>query len=338
MAPGLPGAWWNTNPDPCEYALHAPIQHYIRLLRISYEVIKSLEPDDYVCTGGIGFPSFLDILCRQTDNPAGGTLTPQYPLNGGAYFDVVSYHTYPHIDGAVREWSDKLNGFAYYRHSDRASDGVFKKKQAFEQVLNKFGYNGLKYPQKHFIITESNIPRLAVGEFMGSERAQANFLMKCLIKAQKNKLLQFHVYSVSELTTEKDLRNEFDVMGLFSKMEHQTKEQVQIFESGIAYRSTADILRGWFYSTEETEKLHLPAHIEGAAFSHPTTQKLIYCLWAKTQEDQSEKAEATYSFPNNLNIAYLEKQDWQFSTTKQVQTIGSQQIKLNGTPAFFKPK
>ena len=336
LAPGLPGSWWNTNPDPCEYALHAPIQHYIRMLRISYEVIKKSDSTAYVCTGGIGFPSFLDAICRQTDNPNGGGVTSQYPLKGGAYFDVVSYHSYPHIDGSVREWSDKINGCAYYRHSDRAVSGVFKLKENFETVLKKHGYDGTKYPNKPFIITECNVPAKQYGDFMGSYDAQRNFLMKSLIKSQVNGLLQFHVYSVGELTGFDDSKSEFDLMGLYSKMENVSKDKIIIQESGIAYATTADLLRGYHYDAFDTKTLNLPADVDGAAFKNDLTGDLIYCLWAKTHKDRSEEAEAIYSLPNEFNVAHVQRRLWNYSQTYDVQILSSKYIKLTATPAFFR--
>lgn len=335
MAPGLPGAWWNTNPDPCEYALHAPVQHYIRMLRISYEVIKKIDSTAYVCTGGIGYPSFLDILCRQTDNPNGGSVTPQYPLKGGAYFDVLSYHSYPHIDGSVREWSNKLNGFAYYRHSDRAVEGIFKLKDNFETVLKKHGYDGEKYPNKPFIITECNIPAKEVDEFMGSYATQRNFLMKALIKSQVNGLLQFHVYSVGELQEFDKTKNEFDLMGLYSKLENTPKEKVKMHESGIAYATTANILRGYRYDSTETKKLSLQAEADGGVFKNDVTGDLIYCLWAKTTKDRSEEVEAIFSFPTSFNMTHVQKRTWNYSETGDVQILNSKFVKLTATPAFF---
>ncbi len=333
---GLPGSWWNTNPDPCEYALHAPVQQYIRMLRISYEVIKKVDSTAYVCTGGIGFPSFLDVICRQTDNPDGGSVTPQYPLKGGAYFDVLSYHAYPHIDGSVREWSDKLNGFAQYRHSDRAVEGIFKQKAGLETVLQKHGYNGIKYPNKPFIITECNIPAKEVGEFMGSYVAQRNFLIKSLIKSQMNGILQFHVYSVGELQEFDKTKNEFDLMGLYSKLENVTMDKVKMQESGIGYTTTSDILRGYAYDSIETKKLNLPPEADGGAFRNKAGNDIIYCLWAKTNKDRSEEAELTYSFPSTLNMEHVQRRLWNFSQTYDVQILSAKYVKLTGAPSFFR--
>ena len=334
MAPGLPGAWWNTNPDPCEYALHAPVQHYIRLLRISYEVIKSIDPNAYVCTGGIGFPSFLDIILRQTDNPVDGSVTPQYPLKGGAYFDVLSFHSYPHIDGSVREWSNAINGFQYFRHSDRAVAGIYNRKKAFEEVLKKFGYEGNPFPQKHFIITECNIPAKAVGEFMGSYEAQRNFIVKAAIKAQEQGLLQFHVYSLGELTLEKDVRNEFDMMGLYQKLEGTKPYTSALTPTGIAYHSVSKILYGYNFDAVETQKLNLPKEVDGAAFKHPKTTAIIYCLWAKTQADNSEIATAYYTFPTPLSITGFSVKYWDYAKTLKVEKMTTKNIKLTGSPIF----
>ena len=338
MAPGLPGAWWNTNPDPCEYALHAPVQHYIRLMRISYEVIKSVDPDAYVCTGGIGFPSFLDVILRQTDNPSDGSVTPQYPLKGGAYFDVLSYHSYPHIDNSVREWSDKISGFQYSRHSDKAVSGIFKRKTAFDEVLNKFGYNNSKFPKKHFMITECNIPAKAVGEFMGSYEAQRNFITKAAVKSQEQGLLQFHVYSLGELTLEKDTRNEFDLMGLYQKLEGEKVYTSPLTPTGVAYHTISKILYGYKYDAVETQKLKLPLEIDGAAFKNPQTNALIYCLWAKTMKDQSEQAAAMYSFSDALNLKQVSMMQWDFSQTLKTEVISSKNIKLTASPLFFMRK
>lgn len=74
---------------------------YIRTLRISYEVIKSVDPDALVAVGGLGWPSFLDVICRYTDEPfEGGEEPDRYPLKGGAYFDCMSFDSYPHLDNS----------------------------------------------------------------------------------------------------------------------------------------------------------------------------------------------------------------------------------------------
>ena len=139
LPPGAEGNWWENNPDPCDYKLRAPIFHYVRTLRISYEVIKTLDPDAYITVAGTGFPSFLDAILRNTDNPVDGSVTEEYPLQGGAYFDVMGFHSYPHLDGSLREWSNDIFDFIYYRHSDAAAEGILRRQQNFQTVLDNYG-------------------------------------------------------------------------------------------------------------------------------------------------------------------------------------------------------
>ena len=97
-------------------------------------MIKSVDPDAYVTVAGTGFPSFLDAILRNTDNPEDGSVTAEYPLGGGAYFDVMGFHSYPAIDGSLREWNNDIPGFEYYRHSDAAAEGIVKRQAKFQSV------------------------------------------------------------------------------------------------------------------------------------------------------------------------------------------------------------
>ena len=55
--------WGTTNPNPCDLSsLLAPIQRYVRMLRITYEVVKSVDSEAFICVGGIGYVSFLEAI------------------------------------------------------------------------------------------------------------------------------------------------------------------------------------------------------------------------------------------------------------------------------------
>ena len=334
---GIAGSWWTTNPDPCDYALHAPVQCYIRMLRISYEVIKNFDPKGLVAVGGIGYPSFLDVLLRQTDNPKDGTITKEYPNRGGAYFDVLSYHSYPHIDNSVRAWSDKINGFEYFRHSDKAVQGVIQKKLNFEAVLNNYGFNDVRLPKKHFIITECNIPAIAKGEFMGGLEVQRNFIMKALLRCQEQNILQFHVYSLSELKSDNEASSEFDKMGLYKPIYYTPEDKTLFTLAGLGYQSTALILKGFAYSVTETKKLNVNpnSNVVGLAFKKFSSDEIIYALWAATSIDQSEFAQAEFSFSDSLRLKSLKRYDWEYAQTLESQTVDSKFIQLTGVPQFF---
>lgn len=334
---GIAGSWWTTNPIPCDYALHAPVQCYIRMLRISYEVIKNFDPDGLIAVGGIGYPSFLDVLLRQTDNPKDGTITKEYPNRGGAYFDVLSYHSYPHIDNSVRAWSDKINGFEYFRHSDRAVQGVIQKKLNFEAVLNNYGFNDVRLPKKHFIITECNIPAIAKGEYMGGLEVQRNFIMKALLRCQEQNILQFHVYSLSELKSDKEASSEFDKMGLYKPIYYTPEDKTLFTLAGLGYQSTALILKGFAYSVTETKKLNVNpnSNVVGLAFKKFSSDEIIYALWAATSIDKSEFAQAEFSFSDSLRLKSLKRYDWDYAQTLESQTVDSKFIQLTGVPQFF---
>ena len=334
LPPGSPGNWWENNPDPCDYKLRAPIFHYIRILRISYEVIKTLSPEDYVVLSGTGYPSFLDAILRNTDNPADGSMTAGYPLGGGAYFDVMGYHSYPHFDGAMREWSNEIGGWLYYRHSDAAARGIKRSKDIYNEVLNDYGYNGLEYPSKLWTITECNLPRKAFGEFAGSSEIQKNFIIKSFVACVQNDISQFHIYKIAEETGFEEATGSFDLMGIYQKMDQSHGFNQSINEEGIAYKTSTDILFGKTYDEVKTQSLLLPDGVEGAAFKDEF-ENYTYVIWAETNIDQSESASAIYSFPASFGITQLLKREWNYGATNQSAWVSPQEISLTATPIFL---
>lgn len=330
---GAPGNWWDNNPEPCDYKLRAPIFTYIRMLRITYEVVKKLDSSAYVVTSGLGYPSFLDALLRNTDNPDGGKVSFQYPLKGGAYFEGIGYHAYPHFDDALRVFNNTKNDFDYFRHSDRAAADPARIKNQFQEVLTKYGYNGAKYPNKLWLITECHLPRKEFGQFIGSSEAQKNFMPKAYINCIKNGILQFHVFKIAEETDFNTATYEFDVMGLYKKIHYTNKLQPELTEGGLSYRTTSQILFGLQYDSVKTKEMQMPSNIDGAAFKD---EKGVYTfvLWAKTNQDKSENALATYSFPSNFKFKLIKRQ-WDFSKTQQLSSVLPSNIALTATPVFL---
>lgn len=331
---GAPGNWWENNPEPCDYKLRAPIFTYVRMLRITYEVVKTLDPSAYVVTSGVGYPSFLDAILRNTDNPDGGKVTPQYPLKGGAYFEGIGYHAYPHFDDALRAFNNQRNDFDYFRHSDMAATDPARIKNQFQDVLKNYGYNGAKYPDKLWLITECHLPRKEFGQFIGSSEAQKNFMPKAYVNCVKNNILQFHVFKIAEETDFNTATYEFDVMGLYNKIHYSNKLQPEITDAGISYRTTSQILFGLKYDSVKTKAMQLPSNIDGGAFKDEKGV-FTYILWAKTTKDKVETVAGTYSFPSSFNMANYIKRDWDFSKTRSLSTISASNIALTGTPIFL---
>ncbi len=331
---GAPGNWWDNDPDPCDYKLRAPIQHFVRLLRISYDVIKTLDPDAYVTLSGIGYPSFLDAVLRNTDNPSDGSITSEYPYGGGAYFDVLGFHSYPHFDGSVKVWSDSLNGFLYTRHSDDAAAGLTKQKNTFEAVLHDYGYDGITHPAKEWIVTECNIPRKEFGDFIGTELTQRNFVMKAYVESVMSDILQLHLYRLGEEGTWDEALGEFELMGLYQKLETADVYHPQPVEAAIGYKTTSDLLFELTYDPVRTAELNLPATVKGAAF-YNQEGKYTYVLWAKTLIDRSEVAAATYSLPNTFDQGQYWLRRWDYSQSFDHQLVNGQAIELDATPLFL---
>ncbi len=338
LLPGQPGNWWENNPDPCDYKLRAPIHQYIRTLRIAYEVLKTADPDAYVLCGGVGYPSFLDAILRNTDNPADGSVTPDFPKKGGAYFDVLGFHAYPHFDASTQQFNDVTQQFDYFRHSDGAADGIGVVKKRFEKVLTDRGYDGTTHPKKLWTITESNIPRKPFAFPLGSAEAQRNYVIKAWVECLREGFLQNHVYAFSEEAEFDKATSEFDLMGLYKKLDFNDLYHQRVNDEGVALRSANLILFGKKFDAARTASLNLPPSVGGAAVKDDAGN-FTYVLWAKTKTDLSEAATAFFTFPNGLVAGELLRREWDFSRSQITQTASPLgPIQLTAAPVFFSEK
>lgn len=309
--------WANTDPDPCDLdGFYAPVQSYVRMLRITYEVVKKLDPTDLVCLGGIGYEGFLDAIMRNTDNPAKGAVTNTYPQKGGEWFDCVSYHIYP----MYYLGSDKKN-------SDAAAKAIADHKNNLETVLKKYQYGG----KKSYIVTECNIPRKALNNYIGSDEAQKNFMIKAAVIAQKSGIKGLYIYGAAESETLSGATDPYQVMGLYQKMP-AAPYKVTINSSGISWRTASRLLGNRHYDKARTEAMQLPSNADGAAFYSTSDKNYIYVLWAKSYGN-NETASASYSFPALFNIASATQYSWD-----EVKSQGNNNdFKLTGSPIFIKP-
>lgn len=328
--PGDTGNWWDNDPEPCDLVnLKAPVQSYVRMLRITYEVVKSVQPDAFVCIGGIGYASFMDAVLRNTDNPDGGKVTTTYPQKGGAWFDCVSFHIYPmyYLD----KWNNSIGKMEYFRTSDAAAQTIADRKDKLQELIYKYGY-GNQYPDKEFIITECNIPRKSFENMIGSDEAQKNFLIKAAIACQKSDIKALHVYGSYEGTTESAATSPYHLMGLYKYLPEKPYNAIEN-NSGIAWRTTKRLLGERKYDDSETLQLGLPSEVDGGAFYSDSDKDYIYVLWAKSPGD-NEQSSFTYSFPSTWNINEMIYYDWNEKTSTQKGNT----IKLTQSPLFIKAK
>ncbi|MFC3198055.1 hypothetical protein ACFOET_10585 [Parapedobacter deserti] len=312
-------SWTQSDPDPCDLPnFAAPIQSYVRMLRITYEIVKHLDEDGMVCVGGLGYPSFLDAILRNTDNPSGGGVNADYPKKGGEWFDCLSYHVYP----------------MYYlgsnHNSDAAAASVVNHKNDFQAVLDHYAYDGKTHPKKAFIVTESNIPRKALNGYIGGDEVQRNFLIKAAIRAQKAGISGLYIYSGAENRPLSQATDPYQVMGFYQKLA-SGPYNATITPGGIAWRTVSTLLRTRQYDPAATARLQLPPTVDGGAFYAADDNDYIYVLWAKTS-GASETASVQYSFPASLNIKTATQFNWE---SKQTSVAGT--IPLSGSPVFIKP-
>jgi GEVED domain/Secretion system C-terminal sorting domain len=335
-----PGNWWAEGPQPCDYILHAPVYHYIRTLRISYEIIKTVDPTAYVCLGSVGYQSLLNAICNNTDNPNMGDVSADFPKKGGAYFDAVSFHSYPHFDGATTNYNAQF----FERHSDQAADGVITYRQLYQQILDQYGYNGVSKPRKEWIITEINSPRKVfglafggapqLGPFFGGVDAQINHIMKALMISKVSGIHQTQIYELFDRQSDVNAGYEFDLMGMYKVEGGAGPYNITVNDEGIAVKTTSDFLNNTTYDAVRTAQLGLPGAVRGYAFKRPDGS-YVYAMWARTTEDLSENAFATYSFPSSLNLPQLQKYDWNYGYSGTTSLVSSQGINLNARPTFF---
>lgn len=332
---GEEGNWWEKDPEPCELTnLYAPVQYYIRMLRITYEVVKTLQPDDFVCTGGIGYTSFLDAILRNTDNPDQGKVSEAFPEKGGAWFDCLSFHYYPMYN--LHRWDNSIAGFRYERHSDAAADGIGSAKKRFEEVLQQYGYDGNTYPEKAWIITECNIPGIQIAgkSYIGSDEAQRNFIIKALVQCQKNDISGLYFYQIASTQPRDQAKEPFDAMGFYEILPGSKPYDYKTYNAAWTCKTTSDLIKNARYHEEMTGEMLHSSDIDGAVYHDENKGKYIAVLWAKTTTDLNESASAIYTFPKGWDRGNTILYEWDYSKTGKSKKLKQEQIEISGSPVF----
>ncbi len=333
------GNWYDNDPEPCELMIHAPIQAYVRMLRITWEIVKSIDPNDYVAIGGVGFPSFMDAIMRHTDEEGSGAVTGENPLLGGAYFDAISYHIYPHLEDAFREWNNDKLQWDYHRHSDRAIKGVGDKLKGFEKTAADYGYDGKKYPKKVTLCTEVNLPRRGFdleAANLSSVQMQRNFILKLLARSQEWGMTQLHPYQLADNKKPENAEFEFDLMGFYRFIDNvPTLAQARVTETGVAYRTYSTFLRDASAESYITDKLDLQPQQGGVGYKLKDGQE-AFVLWAETTADGNEWVTTEYSVPADLVAAGYRVAEWNFSEDPKSEPL-TEKLTLTGTPVFLAP-
>lgn len=339
--PTITGNWYTAPPPASQLPnLNCPPNYYVRELRVFYEILKALYPNSFVCTGGLGYVSFLDFILRSSDHPTDGTQrTAAYPYSGGAWFDCCSVHSYPFYTGG-RYYTTA--GFEYFNDSDAFANQLVLDIQAYQNTLIQYGYDGINYPRKKFILTEHNIPSqpISANGNVGGIEIEADYIVKANILLQKAGLAQAYVYNLGNVNDypAQTSANPFDYMGFFENLKKSSYGNQTITGQGFAHYTTTMVLDGYKYDAVKTTAMNMPATINGGAFTN-TAGNTRYCLWAIAQDPGTIGGSAfdvgyvEYALPGvtgNVNMVYRN-----YTKTGYKKIVPATVIPLVAVPCFI---
>lgn len=292
--------WWN-----------ASIYDYVRLLRVTKEVVARVDPTAAVATGGIGYETFLDALVRYTDNPVDGSVDAEHPSTGAAWFDVVSYHYYPN-------WTPGS--------SDAGADGLLASRARFQEVLDTRGVAG-----KTYVVTELGASHRAFDEVPSGPEYARNFLLKAMLLGQSAGLLGIDWFSLGDGRPSAEATEPFQTMGLYENYAALARvEDAVRLETGTAYATLGAALRGAVFDEAATAALALPAGARGLAFERPDGTRVL-ALWAAAAGTEVAAAEVDVA-----TDGALECRAWDHATTGAVRRLetagGAVRVSLGATP------
>ena len=327
------GDWAKNPPNPDDlYNWHGTIFEYIRLLRRTYEVAKTVDPSCWVTAGGLGYDNFLDAVLRYTDNPKDGSVTSDYPALGGAYFDADAYHQYPKYGSSDPETGESFNDFG----SDTLAKKVVALKKSHHSVIKKYGF-GSKYPDKIFVNTETGVTS-AYKDGLGGDLVRRNWILKLGMYAIEYDVRQIHILNLIDDNGYGD----YTSLGTYESME----KGIQKMKSSSKGRLTLKKINlgKYVFSKKKTKELReslskLPNNITGIVLKRhfPKVEnethyaEYIYSLWL-----YCEKEEISNTVEYELNKLSLKTEplyiNWE---QKENKLSNSGKVQLTSTPIFL---
>ena len=316
---------WSTKPPKPEDLVnwHGTIFQYIRLLRITYEVAKKVDPDCWVATGGLGYPDFLDAIMRYTDNPVDGTLTKEYPAYGGAYFDCDCYHKYPKWGTVDIETGERFD----YRGSDSDAKKVVILKKDHDYITKKYGF-GDKYPAKIFVATETGLDSEE-----GEDIKRRNWIIKTALMCIEYDVKQHHqLVFTDDGKGMGDVQNMGEFISLeegYSHLKSSSKGRIILYKMNLGK---------YIFDEEKTKKFReqLPANVTGIVLKRkfPKVENesyyfnYMYSVWITCIKEEAQGQIVT-----KLDIPFNPlKLDWE---GKEEQMKSNSNFIITSTPIFL---
>lgn len=306
--------WWETPPSKEDLPrFNGSIFNYIRMLRVSYEVIKHVDPNGLVATGGIGYESFADAIMRYTDNPEDGSVTNDYPLRGSSWFDVHSLHYYPIFGGG---------------NSDSGIVGFENQLTGHMDVLTENNAG-----EKYIIFTESGAPHLVVGDNPGGEDYAANYLLKLMLVAHSHGVSGIDWFLLTDTAAVGNSTTPFAYMGLYlDTVDLSETSEAQITQSGRAY-SALKILTNDAVAISPLDADRFSGdNFRGVMIEYPEGEG--FALWAVTESDENGNATITFSTDSALEVYNVTDPE---NPSEIIEPGENIEVVLSSTPIFFKP-
>ena len=327
---------WATSPPKSSDLLswNGSIFEYIRLLRITYEIVKAVDPTAWVATGGLGYPNFMDAILRYSDEPNTGAITDEYPSYGGAYFDCNAYHQYPQYGVTDAETGTKYDG----KGSDSLAMKIVTLKKNFDIVMKKHGFDGNKYPKKISVCTETGVASESVKGVVGGDEVRRNFVLKMPLKALEYDVKQVHFFVISDY----DGDTAYSKMGDYYNLKDKTPETAVIKPSTQARNSLHKFnIAKMEYNEKKTNEFRetlskeSSVNLTGIVLTNKFKKEsetefygTVYAVWQVCNDDEGVTPKAIkLSFPYEMK-----KMDW-LGKMEEVGKSGT--FEIGHTPLFF---
>ena len=308
---------WSTEPPNGTDLIHwyGTIYEYIRLLRITYEVAKKIDPDCWVSTGGIKYPQFLDAIMRYSDNPDEGKITDEYPAYGGAYFDCVGYHLYPEDELIDLETEKNYNS----NGSDILAKKIAIMKKNHYNIAQKHEFNGQKYPAKIFINTETGLNSNESNGKIGGDLLRRNWVLKLALYSLEFDIKQIHM---PYLADNNGGMGDFDYLGKFSSVEEGSKKLKNSSKG-------RNVLKKIELEKTEHFRKSLPESVTGIALKNTLDDSYIYSAWLYCENDEKVSQEIETELDTPFDPLVI---DWEGNENNKKK---NEKIKITSTPIFL---
>ena len=322
-------AWKTSPPNPKDLVYwNGSIFQYIRLLRITYEVAKKVDPECWVATGGLGYAYFLDAIMRYTDNPDNGKVTDEFPAYGGAYFDCDCFHKYP-------QWGayDAEHDIDYYgKGSDLLAKTIGIMKNSHHYIIKKYGF-GSKYPDKIFVNTETGLNSVEK-DGLGGDFVRRNWIIKSALYNLEYDVKQVH--QLNFVDGSNGGFGDYENIGSFVSLEEGYKHLKSSSKSRIILKRMN--LGKYIFEKEKTEKFRksLPKGATGIVLKRkfPKVENeefyytYMYSAWLESN-DVENKGEIETELDIPFDPLFL---DWEGN---QKELDKDSTFKLTSTPFFL---